>query len=575
MNDAMRQSDAAPRRGMIHALLLGATAACYAQVLGFDFVVYDDMAFVFDNPMVKKGLTIEGLAWAMGTSNPAGWNPLAWLSHMLDWMLFADWAGGHHAVSVLLHLASVSLLFEWLRRATGAVWPSAIVAGLFAIHPHNVESVAWIAERRDVLCVFWVLVTLHCYLHYVRQPSPGRYAWTTAAFALALLSKPLAVTLPCAMLLLDVWPLNRIKQIDRTMIRRRILEKLPWLGLSAVSSVMNVITQRQLGAALDYEAFTFAERVGNALISYATYMIKLAAPTNLAVPYLLPVTISPLQVAGSFVLLAAVTLIVVRHRLGSPWLLIGWLWYLGILFPMCGLFQVGLQARADRYGYLPFVGLFIAIVWGAADAIGRAGVRRRVVVSGLVLVFVVLWLLSFIQIGYWRNSLMLFRHSVAIQHENHVARQNLGYALLIQGGPGNIDEAIEHFQSAAHISPTWFEAHFSAGQALLVRDRAGEAAGHLARAVELRPDNRDANLLLGRALAMAGQLDRAAGFMNRAIEIDENFAIAHYDRALLAQQRGKRDVALHHFAQVVRLDPSHDEARSRLKALSAQSPDAR
>jgi len=543
---------------------------CYVQVLGFDFVLYDDVNFVLYNPMVQQGFTMETITWAFDTNTPTGWNPLSWFSHMLDGLLFKDWAGGHHLTSVLLHLANVSLLFELLHRMTASTWRSVVVAGLFAIHPQNVESVAWISERRDVLCMFWILLTLHGYVSYARRSTFGRYALVAGCFAMALLAKPMAVTLPCAMVLLDVWPLGRLKLGDKTAWRRCILEKLPLLAMSGVSSVMTVMTQRGLGAVTDYYHFSLLERICNAMIAYATYLVKLVWPADLAIPYLLPAMFDPWHVVGSFVLLVVVTGFVCRRGRQAPWLWVGWLWYLGTLFPMSGLFQVGIQSHADRFGYLPLIGVLVAIVWWLADYVQRNGVQQKVMVTVAALIFSVLWLMSYVQIGYWRDSHTLFRHTLLVQPDNYVAMINISMVLVDRNGPGDMLEAADLLARGAQLSPESHSNYYNAGQALFKSNQPALAATYLTKSIELKPDFAPGYFLLGKALIDLNQTESAVQYLTRSIELDQSYAAPHYALAVIAQQQGERHVAMKHLAVVVRLDASHAAAHARLQALETQ-----
>jgi hypothetical protein len=404
--------------GGVLALL---TVLAFLPSLGNGYVLLDDPLYVTGNAKVRQGITGEGLAWALTANVANNWHPLTMLSHMVDVEVFGLAPAGHHLTSLLLHLANVLLLFEALRRMTGAVFRSALVAAVFAVHPTRVESVAWIAERKDVLSgLFWMLALL-AYLYYARRPSPGRYLLAGLSMALGLAAKPMLVTLPCVLLLLDLWPLGR------RGLGRLILEKIPLFALSAASSVVTLHYQKASLAPL--EALPWDLRLSNAAVSYVTYLGKAFLPRDLAVFYPFPAQIPLWQALGSAALIIVLTGLAAWRIRKSPWLLVGWLWFLGTLVPVIGLVQVGRQAMADRYTYLPFAGLFLAMVWGLAELVAQRAVLRRALGVVAVLAVLILTAMTRSQARHWADSVTLFRHALAVTGDNDLARIGLAKAL--------------------------------------------------------------------------------------------------------------------------------------------------
>lgn len=438
-------------------------AAVYEPVVQFGFLTFDDADYITDNPRMADGLTLWNLMWAFTTTRVANWHPLTWISLLLDRQLFGTWAGGYHLTNLLLHIANTLLLFALLQRMTAATGRSGLVAALFGLHPLHVESVAWISERKDVLCAFFWFLTAWAYVRYVEQPGKSRYWQTVGTYALALMSKPMAVTLPFALLLLDYWPLGRIRnaQADLPGLFR---EKIPFFALSAASSVATFWIQRSLGAMSPLEGLSLGTRVANALVSYEQYIGQAIWPVALAAFYPprppLPASMALLAGLG----LAAVSVAVVRAARSKPWMLTGWCWYLGTLVPVIGLVQVGAQAMADRYTYIPLVGLFLIVGWAVpADAAQRHAWRWTLTVfAGAILAACAG--LSRIQVGYWRDSETLFRRALRVTRDNWLAHNNLGVALKEAGRPR--EEEMEQYRQAIRLRPDYAEAHYNLGVAL-------------------------------------------------------------------------------------------------------------
>src|SRR5262245_7652733 len=423
------------------ALLAVATVAVYAQVIQHGFVNWDDPDYVVQNPMVVRGVTPGGIAWAFTHRHSATWHPLTSLSHMLDCDLFGLWPGGHHLTSVLLHVVATLLLLGVLSTLTGRAGPSAFVAGVFALHPLRAESVAWVSERKDVLAAVLWMVTIWCWARWARRPSARAYAGMLAAFALALLAKPMVVTLPVVLLLLDVWPLER-----RVPLRRRIVEVLPLVVMAGVVTVVTFVAQR--GGIATLGELGVADRIANASVAYAWCVAKTFWPSGLAVFYPLRLPIPRVTLALSAVFVGGVTLLAWRARRTRPWLFVGWFWYLVTLLPVIGLVRVGRQAVADRYSYLPGIGLAVIVAWTGVEIVRAHPATQRTSATIAVAVRVALGVASWVQVGYWRDDGTLYERALAVTEDNFVAHTNYGSALLAQG---RVDEALRHYEEALRI----------------------------------------------------------------------------------------------------------------------------
>lgn len=496
---------------VIRALLVAVTLGLYSQAATFDFVTFDDHNFITANPIVQQGLTMRGVAWAFGFQPPTGYSPLSWLSHMLDCQVFgARRAAGHHAVNILLHAANAALLYSVLVTFTGAMWRSAAVAALFAVHPLHVESVAWVSERRDVLSMCFCLLTLLAYHRYTRAPSKGAYALMTFCFALALLAKPMAVTLPCAMLLLDHWPLRR----DKTW-RERIAEKTPLLTLSALFSVLTLLAQNQLGAVVSLEQHSLAFRLQSSVIGYSAYLEKAFWPAHLAVHYPFPSSwpLGRVWIASAVVL--GITSVAVRQSRVRPFLIVGWLWYLGTMLPMIGVISIGNQWMADRFAYLPMIGIYIMVVWGA----GALKLSPRAVAVAAAAVLLALGGRCHRQIAVWRNSTTLYEHGLTVSPHSALLNNNLG---AVRGAQGRHRDAIVYLQRAVKLQPQHVYAHVGLGTAYINLDRLDSAVAHLRTALRLAPDNVTAHVQLGKALVLQGRYTQALAHLEPAARMMPN-----------------------------------------------------
>jgi hypothetical protein len=490
-----------PSRFVLALLLSLATLAVFAQVVGFEFVDYDDNLYVTANPHVQEGLTLAGVRWAFTTFAAANWHPLTWISLMLDWSIGGPGPRVFHLTNLILHLANVLLLFFVLDRMTGRRRPSAVTAALFAIHPLHVESVAWIAERKDVLSTLFMLLTLVAYAGFVERPGLVRRLAVVLLFALGLMAKPMLVTLPVLLLMLDAWPLRR-----KEPWRHLVLEKAPLLALSIATGALTFVAQRQGGTVGSLAGYPLGVRVANAVVATATYLGKAIWPTRLAAFYPHPgASLAAWKIAGSALVLVTLTLWTIHVRRSRPYLLLGWAWYLVTLAPVVGIVQVGWQARADRYTYIPLIGIFLGVVWAVSD---RFAERPALVGSLASAALVMLGIGAFAQAGYWRDSETLFRHALAVTDNNSVAHNNLGTALLRRGLPS---QAEEHFAEAVRIDPSFADAHSNLGVALGRQGMIDEAILEFRRALDVEPDHPDARRNLERALAIQSRMRAKPG----------------------------------------------------------------
>jgi len=513
---AIADSDRWPVTGrqlqLVVCLLLTAfTLAVFWQVQFNDFILYDDPSYVTSNRHVQSGLTGRGIFWALTTTDVSNWHPLMWLSLMLDFDLFRLNPAGYHWTNLLFHIANTILLFTVFRRMTEDIWRSAFVAALFAIHPLHVESVAWISERKDVLSAFFWILTMWTYIRYTEHRGTGNYLMLIAAFVLGLMAKPMLVTLPFVLLLLDVWPLRRLhfpftcfnKTLPDDVGRREIAwphalwEKLPLFFLAFLSIVITYLAQMSWNAVGSLEMFPLNIRIANALISYVHYIVKMFWPANLAFFYPYVVWWPPWIVAGAALLLAGLTFLILKYMGTRPYLTVGWLWYLGTFVPVIGVVQVGSQAMADRYTYIPLIGLFMMIAWGVPELFGNWRFRKMFlsVLSGVVLT--VLALSSWQQVQYWRNSVTLFEHALSVTSGNYLAHNNLGVALSLAE---RTEEAVCHYSAALLIKPDYTDAHNNLGVTLAVQGKVDAAIGHYTQALLISPDHEKARANLAAAL---------------------------------------------------------------------------
>ena len=546
------------------------TVLVYLPVRQHHFVSYDDPKYVTANRMVQAGLTWGGTAWAFTTGLTGNWHPLTWLSHMLDVQLFGAGSAGPHLVSVLFHTANTVLLFILLRRLTGALWCSAWVAALFALHPLHVESVAWVAERKDVLSAFFFLLTLWAYGEFKVQGSKFKvFYWLALGFfALGLMCKPMLVTLPFVLLLLDYWPFQRF---NVSTLQRAVVEKIPFFLLSALSCVVTFVMQRKDGDVQSLTNFPIDERIGNALVSYARYLGKTFWPADLAVFYPHPGHWPAAQVVFAAILVSGLCLAVVWFGRRFPFAVTGWFWFFGMLIPTVGLVQVGNQSMADRYMYLPSIGLFIMLVWGAREISQRWRSAKDVMVMAGGLTVIACGGMTIGQLQYWQDDESLFRHALAVTQGNFVAHNNLGNDLLRRD---QVEEAIVQYQQALAIQPGYELAHCNLGAALLQRGQVDDAIIEFQKALALQANLAAAHEQLGNALIQKGRVDEAVMHFQKALESQPDLAQAHVDLASALLEKGQACEALAHGWAALKLQPDDPAIMSDLAWVLATWPEA-
>ena len=555
----------------VYLVLIFATLAVFHQLPSHDFVNYDDDLFVYENPQVQNGFSKEGVIWAFTSFSPDYWKPLSWLSHMLDCELFGLRPGMHHLTSLLLHVANSVLLLLVLSRMTGALWPSSFVAALFALHPLHVESVAWVAERKDVLSAFFWFLTIWAYSRYAERPRSGRYLFVLLLFALGLMAKPMVVTLPFVLLLLDYWPLERMKlpgmkpKNERSMAQSSafhlVWEKIPLFVVSGATTVVTVIAQRQVGALKSIESYPFTHRIANALVSYTSYIGKMIWPHKLAVFYPYPTAIPLWQSAGAGLLLITISLLLMRAAANRPYLVVGWLWYVVTLLPVIGLVQVGGQAMADRYTYLSLIGLFIIIAWGVPSLLANWRHAKKAIALATAVLLLGFATCSVLQVRHWQNSISLFRHTNKVTSNNDVAHNHLGIALASQG---EFEQAMSHYAEALRIKPREQYVHNNLGIALVRQGRLEEAMGHYGAALRIKPDFAKAHNNLGNALAMQGKFEEAMSHYSEALRIKPDFAEAHNNLGNALARQGKFEEAMSHYSEALRINPEYAGAHNNL-----------
>jgi protein O-mannosyl-transferase len=592
-DDASSARDRTLRAGAFVFLAL-AVVAVYGRVYRYEFVAYDDPGYVSDNPFVRAGLTGDGIRWAFTTGHMWNWHPLTWLSHMADVQVFGVAPGSHHLVNVAFHLANTLLLFALLERLTRALWPSLAVAALFAVHPLHVESVAWISERKDVLSGFFFVLTLSAYARYVAARSPRWYAAALAMFGLGLMVKAMLVTVPFVLLLLDRWPLGRMAMPARaapTAGRRAsdpesrrsrrapspgrtptahdaatigqhavplttlVAEKIPFFALTLAASVVTYVVQLSQGAMEHSGVLPVGLRVANALVAYVRYLVMMVWPADLAVFYPYDLTLPMWEAAAAGLCLVAISAAVLAVSRRHPYAAVGWLWYIGMLVPVIGLVQVGSQALADRYTYLPLIGIFVVVAWGARDLVLRFAVAPPIVAVGASAAIAAYALAGWAQVGLWQTSETLFAHAARVTRGNYIAHNNLGVALAARGRD---DAAIAEYQEALRINPDYDHARSNLAQALIGRDQ---------RALSLHPDDAKAHYRLGRSLVDLGRVPEAIDHYQRAVQLEPGDASVRIELGGALVEAGRLDEAVESYQQGVRLAP--DDARAHFNLASA------
>ncbi|MGA2323460.1 MAG: tetratricopeptide repeat protein [Sedimentisphaerales bacterium] len=556
------------RRLLICIFLAVVTFAVYLPVRNYEFLHYDDDVYVTNNTEVKSGLSWQGIEWAFTTGRGSNWHPLTWLSLMLDCQLFGVKPGPMHLVNVLFHIVNTILLFLVLARMTKGVWQSAFIAGLFALHPLHVESVAWVAERKDVLSTLFWLLTMLAYARYAERSSASRYIVVLVLFATGLLAKPMLVTLPFVLLLLDYWPLGRLFNPKFSTVRL-LLEKIPLIILSAVSSVVTFVVQQKSGAMSDIYQLRFNERIINAIVSYLTYIGKMIWPTRLAVLYPHPVNTIPVSRAVIYgTILVLITIFFVCYCRRCKYLIVGWLWYFGTLVPVIGIVQVGSQAMADRYTYISLIGLFVIIAFGATELLKEKpfGKIALGVIAGISLLACAV--VTSHQLKYWKDSLSLFEHTLNVVKDSSIMENNYANILSNLGRPG---EAAAHLSEALKFLPNSPEIHNNYGNALREMGKLDEAVIQYRTAIKLNPEFLLAHYDLGLTLALQGKYDEALEHYKIYLGPDMNMAKFHQDVAEQLAKKGKVDDALGQFQKALIVKPDSVEVLSNFGFALAQS----
>jgi tetratricopeptide (TPR) repeat protein len=584
---------------LIIVLLILVTLIAFGRIIGNGFINFDDPSYITENNYIKSGINLESVKWAFTRSYAANWHPLTWFSHMLDWQLFGANAAGHHFVSLLLHIGSAILLFLFLSKTTGSLWRSAFVAALFALHPLRVESVAWASERKDVLSMFLGLSSIYAYAYYIESSKLSRYFIALILFALSLMAKPMLVTLPFVLLLLDYWPLGRwqkalqpgllpvsndsglvkkkgkqlrvdsgkekkisLSLMSRAKIIRSLLwEKGPFIFLSTVSSILTIWAQSKWGAVASLGKLPLIDRIWNAIISYVAYLGKTFWPADFAVLYPLENSFQMWQIFGALLLLLGISVTTIFFIKKAPFLFVGWSWYLGTLIPVIGLMQVGMQSMADRYTYFPSIGIAIILTWGFAYLVPKAKLRKIILLPAVVIILAVLTFLTWQQCGYWKNSISLFTHVVQATKDNYLAHDSLGAALA---AVGKKEEAIAHYREAIDINPFYPEAYSNMGVVLAVQGRNEEAIAHYLAAININPNYGDAFYNLANLYVKQRKIEEAIDNYRQAIKINPDHVDAHCNLADVFVKQNKLDQAIFHFREAVRIAPSSFSALNNL-----------
>jgi protein O-mannosyl-transferase len=550
------------RKILISLVLVGMTLLIYLRVSQYSFINFDDGLYVLNNPNVQAPLSLKSIHWAFTSVQAFNWHPLTWLSHILDFQLYGLNAGGHHLTSLVFHLANTVLLFLVFERMTKRLWPSVLVAALFALHPLHVESVAMIAERKDVLSGFFWIITLWTYRYYVEGPVISRYLLVLMSFSLGLMAKPMLVTLPFVLFLMDYWPLQRFpfgggKERDdlREPLDRRgakwvslVLEKIPLLLLTAASSAITFYAQQSAVS----QSLPWSSRISNALVSYVAYLGKMLWPHNLSFFYVYSTALPNWQVIGCGILLGIISLWVVWNWKSYPYLVVGWLWYVGTMVPVIGLIQVGAQSMADRYTYLPLIGIFIMIAWGLPDLLAGFPYRKIVMSAMAGLLIPILMICSWVQVGYWQNSITLFQHALKTDSGNFKAHDLLGVTLTEQG---KLDKALFHFQEAKRINPKYGYVYNNLGVALEKNGRTEEAKAQYTEAIRIQPGLFEAQYNLGMIRLQQRDPQKAVFHFKAALRKNKNYVEAYNGLGVAFQQQGKIKEAITYYSEAIRIMP--------------------
>lgn len=567
----MTSSNRYPRDAalFVSLVLVLLTLVVYWQVQNHEFILWDDQIFITENSHITTGLTQENIRWAFTTTYPDYWHPLPWLSHMLDYEIYGQNPKGHHFNNLLFHIANTLLLFFVFKRMTGRLWESAFIAALFGIHPIQVEPVAWVTERKDVLSgLFWML-TLGAYSLYAERAGIRRYLAFLLCFILGLMAKPMLVTIPFVLVLLDYWPLGRfVRRPSRgkSVVLFLILEKIPLFLLAVSSGAATYMGAESAGAVLTSNTLPIDFRIGNAVLSYVSYIGKMIWPSRLAYFYPLPVDgLSLWQVTISLLLLISITILSLLAARRLPFLIVGWLWYLGTLLPVVGFIQVGLQSMADRFAYLPLTGLYIMVAWGFPLILPKWRNRKAVLSLISCIVLSALSICTWFQLRHWKNSITLFEHALKVTPYNYVAHFHMANALVRQG---SAKEAIFHYGEAITIKPDYVEVYHNLGALLAQQGEIDEAVKQFHTALRFNPNDAHAYYNLGNIFASRGELEKAELNYRSALQINVSDPRTHNNLGLVLMQQNKFEEALYHFSEALKINPEDQKAAHNMRAVN-------
>ncbi len=555
----------------IYLILVILTVAVFWQLPSFDFINFDDSLYVTENPHIQAGLSIKNIIWSFKTTYATNWHPLTWLSHMLDCQLFGLNPGMHHFSSLLLHILNTLLLFTVFNKMTGKQLQSAVLAILFAIHPLHVESVAWISERKDVLSTLFWLLTMYAYTGYVEFPKIGRYLAVLLFYIMGLMAKQMLVTLPFVLLLMDLWPLNRSRfypadgknnqSSPHKSISWLIFEKIPLFVISFLFSIICIFAQNKAVQSID--SVPLLLRLSNVFISYSQYLSKTIWPSHLAVFYPYPASYPIWQVAGSVLLFAFLSIILICKARKYPYMIVGWLWFIGTLVPVIGLMQVGKQAMADRYTYVPLIGLFIIVAWGAPDLFLKKYHFKKKLFGGFSCILLsALMICAFMQVNHWQNSIALFNHAIKVTDNNWLAYNNLAGALNKQG---NYKKALVYSYKTIEIKPNHLKAHINIGVASSNLGKIKEAIKHYLIALQINPQNYKIHNNIGVLFAKNGDLKEAADHFIQAVHLNPDYAEAYGNLGIAKTKQGNLEEAIKQLQKALDLKPDYTKARIHLE----------
>ena len=561
---------------LICFILFAVILTIYWQTGDFSYVNYDDPEYVYENERVQQGLSIDNIKWAFTTTTFSNWHPLTWISYMIDAQLYGDNPGQFHLTNVILHIANSILLFLLFTRLTGDILPSAFVATLFAVHPLHIQSVAWIAERKDLLSAFFFFTTIFLYVTYVETGRLFRYLLTLISFSLGLMAKPMIITLPCILLLLDFWPLQRLMfsescsvsvkkvvQIKEIRYSSIIYEKIPFLILSICSAIMTFYAQESGGSVASFTQLPILLRFENAVVSYVLYMHKMFWPFNLSIIYPHPLASHPVWlVMISVVFIALFTIFSLSYINKYPFLAVGWLWFLGMLAPVIGIIQVGLQAMADRYTYLPLIGLYLILSWGTKQLANFNRIFKSFSKLICLLFLLFLTIKTYTELAHWKDGYTLFSRAIEVTKNNYIAHNNLGYALILKD---RRKEAKIHFEKALEINQFFPVAHLNLAKSLIEENKLEEGINHYRKAIEYKPDYADAYNNLGNVYLRINKLHEAASYFIQALRYNPNYKETYNNLGVIFFNDEKIDEAIAMFTRAIDLDSNYLDAKSNLK----------